>query len=103
MRNFIELTTKAGKRQKCLLFELEKQNIICLNIETGLWMRGALICKIAKDLLLKTDETIDEKIKKIEPLVLNIEKQAKLNNCILTGNARNKLNNLYKTKSKIYK
>lgn len=99
MRNFIELTEKAGSRQKCLLIELEKQAIICLNRETGLWMRGALVCYYAKDLLLKSDKTIDEQIKELEPSVLRLEQEAVRLNIVISGVARNKLNNLYNLKN----
>lgn len=95
MQQLIELTSKAGKRQKCLLLELERQAIICLNRENGMWMRGALTCKLAKDLLLPTDKTIDEQIKDIEPFVLRNEADAKRLGVKLQGYGREKLNKLY--------
>ena len=96
------LTQGAGKRQKCLLFELEKQAIICQNKENGLWMRGALSCRLAKDLLLPTDKTIDEQIKELEPSVLRLEKEAERIGAKLNGYARRKLNKLYEQKKEIY-
>ena len=96
------LTQGAGKRQKCLLLELEKQAIICQNKENGLWMRGALSCRLAKDLLLPTDKTIDEQIKELEPSVLRLEKEAEKAGAKLSGYARQKLNKLYEQKKEIY-
>jgi len=95
MQQFIELTKMAGSRQKLLLIELEKQAIICLNKETGYWMRGALNCRIAKDLLLPTDKTINEQIADLEPYVLRLEKEAERIGAKLSGAARIKLNQLY--------
>jgi hypothetical protein len=96
------LTQGSGKRQKCLLLELEKQAIICHNKENGLWMRGALSCRLAKDLLLPTDKTIDEQIKELEPSVLRLEKEAERIGAKLNGYARQKLNKLYEQKKEIY-
>ena len=96
------LTKGAGKRQKCLLLELEKQSIICYNKEGGLWMRGALSCRLAKDLLLPTDKTIDEQIKELEPSVLRLEREAERIGAKLNGYARQKLNKLYEQKKEIY-
>src|SRR5690606_28339243 len=96
------LTQGAGKRQKCLLLELEKQAIICQNRENGLWMRGGLSCRLAKDLLLPTDKTIDEQIKELEPSVLRLEKEAERIGAKLNGYARQKLNTLYEKKKEIY-
>ena len=92
----------AGKRQKCLLLELEKQAIICQNKENGLWMRGALACRLAKDLLLPNDKTVDEQIKELQPSVLRLEKEAEKTDVKLTGYAREKLNKLYEQKKEIY-
>lgn len=92
------LTQGAGKRQKCLLLELEKQAIICHNKENGFWMRGALSSRLAKDLLLPTDKTIDEQIKELEPFVLRLEKEAERVGAKLNGCARQKLNKLYEQK-----
>ena len=102
MQHFIKLTKGAGKRQKRLLLELEQQAIICLNKENGLWMRGALCCKLAKDLLLPNDKTIDEQIQELEPNVFRIEKEAQRIGAILNGYARQKLNKLYEQKKEIY-
>lgn len=102
MQQFIELTAKAGSRQKCLLFELSKQAIICLNRETNMWMRGALTCRLAKDLLLKTDKTISERIADIEPHILRNEREAERLGVKLSGVGRNKLNELYKLKKLCY-
>ena len=96
------LTQGAGKRQKCLLLELEKQAIICHNKENGLWMRGALSCRLAKDLLMPTDKTIDEQIKELEPSVLRLEREAERIGAKLNGYARQKLNKLYEQKKEIY-
>ena len=96
------LTQGAGNRQKCLLLELEKQAVICHNKENGLWMRGALFCRLAKDLLLPTDKTIDEQIKELEPSVLRLEKEAERIGAKLNGYARQKLNKLYEQKKEIY-
>ena len=96
------LTQGAGNRQKCLLLELEKQAIICHNKENGLWMRGALSCRLAKDLLLPTDKTIDEQINDLEPSVLRLEKEAERIGAKLNGYARQKLNKLYEQKKEIY-
>lgn len=96
------LTQGAGKRQKCLLFELEKQAIICQNKENGLWMRGALACRLAKDLLLPNDKTVDEQIKELEPSVFRLEKEAERIGAKLNGYARQKLNKLYEQKKEIY-
>lgn len=95
MQQFIELTKGTGKRQKCLLLELEKQAIICLNRETGFWMRGALSCRLAKGLLLSTDKTIQEQIDDLEPHVLRLEKEAESIGVKLGGHARKRLNELY--------
>ena len=92
----------AGKRQKCLLFELEKQAIIYQNKENGLWMRGALACRLAKDLLKPNDKTIDEQIKELEPSVLRLEKEAERIGAKLNGYARQKLNKLYEQRKEIY-
>lgn len=92
----------AGKRQKCLLLELEKQAIICQNKENGLWMRGALCSRLAKDLLIPTDKTINEQIKDLEPYVLRLEKEAERIGAKLNGYARQKLNKLYERKKEIY-
>lgn len=102
MQQFIELTKGTGNRQKCLLIELEKQAIICLNRETGLWMRGALSCRIAKDLLLPTDKTIQEQIDDLEPSVIRLEKEAERIGAKLNGHARQRLNKLYEQKKEIY-
>jgi len=99
MQQFVSLTKGAGKRQKCLLIELQKQSIICLNRETGYWMRGALNCKLAKDLLLPTDKTIQEQINELEPYVLRLEKEAEKLGVKITGSARKKLNDLYEKKN----
>lgn len=90
----------AGKRQKRLLLELENQGIICQNKENGLWMRGSLYCRLAKDLLLPSDKTIDEQIKELEPSVLRLEKEAERIGAKLNGYARQKLNKLYEQKKK---
>lgn len=95
MQQFIKLTSGAGDRQKRLLLELEKQAIICLNKETGYWMRGPLNCVVAKDLLLPTDKTIQEQINELEPNVLSIEKEAEKLGIKLSGSARKKLKYLY--------
>lgn len=92
MQQLIELTQGAGKRQKLLLLELERQAIICLNRENGMWMRGALTSKLAKDLLLPNDKTIDEQIKDIEPFVFQNEADAKRLGIKLQGYGREKLN-----------
>jgi hypothetical protein len=92
----------SGKRQRCLLLELEKQAIICYNKNNGRWMRGALECRLAKDLLLPTDKTIDEQIKELEPSVLRLEKEAEKIGAKLNGYARQKLNKLYEQKKEIY-
>lgn len=102
MQQLIELTSKAGKRQKCLLLELERQAIISLNRENGMWQRGALTCKLAKDLLLKTDKTISERIADLEPHILRNEKEAEKLGVKLSGAGRNRLNELYKLKATIY-
>jgi hypothetical protein len=96
------LTKRAGKRQKCLLLELEKQAIIFFDKENNLWMRGALACSLAKDLLQPNDKTIDEQIKELEPYVLRLEKEAERIGAKLSGNARQKLNKLYELKKAIY-
>ena len=93
------LIFRCGKRQAQLLIELEKQAIVCLNRENGYWMRGALSCRIAKDLLLPTDKTIDEQINDLEPDVLRLEKEAGKRGIKLSGGARDKLNGLYKLKN----
>ena len=90
----------AGKRQKCLLLNLEKQAVICQNKENGLWMRGALSCRLAKDLLNQTDKTIDEQIKELEPSVLRLENEAERIGAKLSGYARQKLNKLYEQKKR---
>lgn len=92
MRNSI--TKGSGKRQQILLLELEKQGIISQHFESKLWMRGALACIKAKDLLLKTDKTIDEQINELEPIVLRLEYEALKTNTILKGSARKRLNEL---------
>lgn len=102
MQQLIELTAKAGSRQKCLLFELSKQSIIVLNRENNMWMRGALTCRLAKDLLLKTDKTISERIADIEPHILRNEREAERLGAKLSGAGRNKLNELYAIKKMIY-
>jgi len=95
MQQFVELVKKTGNRQKALLLELEKLAIININKETGYWMRGALSCKYAKDLLLPTDKLIDEQINEIESLVISLENQAKIFNVKLSGSARKQLDSLY--------
>jgi len=102
MDALIPLLTKAGKRQKVLLFELEKQAIICLNRENGLWMREALMTKLAKDLLYPHDRTIEEKIQDLEPDVLRLERDAEVMGVKLSGGTRFLLDKLYSTKQKIY-
>lgn len=102
MQQLIELMKGAGNRQKCLLFELERQAIICLNRENGMWMRGALTCKLAKDLLLKTDKTISERIADLEPHILRNEQEAEKLGVKLSGAGRNRLNELYKLKATVY-
>jgi hypothetical protein len=92
----------SGNRQRCLLLELEKQAIICHNKENGLWVRGALSCRLAKDLLLPNDKTIDEQIKELEQSVLRLEKEAERIGAKLNGYARQKLNKLYEQKKEIY-
>jgi hypothetical protein len=92
MRNSI--TKGSGKRQQILLLELEKQGIISQNFESKLWTRGALACIKAKDLLLKTDKTIDEQINELEPVVLRLEEEARTINATLKGSARIRLDNL---------
>ena len=92
MRNII--TKGSGKRQQLLLLELEKQGIICQDFESKLWMRGALSCIKAKDLLLKTDRTIDEQINEHEPIILKLEEEARKINATLRGSARIRLDNL---------
>lgn len=93
------LTYRAGNRQKCLLIELEKLCVISQNSETKLWERGALSCKIAKDLLIPSDKTIDEKIKELEPSVLRLEREAKMLGISLSGFARQELQRLYEQKN----
>lgn len=95
------LVEKAGKRQKCLLLELEKIGVIRQDKETGLWTRGPLASKIAKDLLQPTDCLIDEQIKELEPFVLRLEKEAEKLGAKLSGQARQKLNYLHELKKLI--
>ena len=84
------------------MLELEKQSTICQNKENGLWTRGALSCRLAKDLLLPSDKTIDEQIKELEPSVFRLEKEAERVGVKLNGYARQKLNKLYEQKREIY-
>lgn len=100
MRN--DINKGAGKRQKCLLFELHKQGIISQDKDTGLWMRGALSCRLAKDLLLASDKTIGEQIQEIEPYVLRLEKEAEAIGLKLKGNLRRKLDDLHKQRDNVY-
>lgn len=102
MSNFIKLLAGAGARQRLLLLELQSQAVICLNRDTGFWERGGLASKYAKNLLLKSDKTIDEQIKNIEPFILRNEADAKRLNVKLSGYGRSKLNNLYQIKQNIY-
>lgn len=90
------LTEKAGKRQKKLLIEMSNLAEITLNRETGLWRRGALTTRYAKDLLESRDKTIYEHIQDLEPYVLRLEKEAKILGIELQGGGRSRLNMLYK-------
>lgn len=102
MRNFIALTKGAGNRQKSILLELSDIGDICINMETNLWMRGALTHKVAKNLLNENDKTIEEKISQIEPVVLRNEKEAQRLGVKLSGIGRSKLNELYEWKKRVY-
>lgn len=102
MRNFVELTKGAGRRQKSILLELSDIAEVCINMETGLWMRGSLTNKIAKNLLNENDKTIDEQIRQIEGVVLRNEKEALTLGVKLSGTARIKLNELYEWKKRVY-
>lgn len=86
-----ELTKYAGKKQSIILKELHYQGIIIQDAETGLWQRNGLTCSFAKELLLKTDKPLQQKIKELEALATRLEADAKKINHVLNGTTKHNL------------